>query len=539
MSNPQNRYTLVGMATETSPEALSQIPGVRIVTQAKEGQQTVWRDGIATTTPDVALDWDPAHRWRQMEKPVRGTQKRPIRELRRMAREEGYVLVLDRSRPATEEQVRQEEFLFGGPIFYSNDLPNFPPTVPLRGVAIHYNPMHRSLAVRGELNPTIGYGTTHGTFDKVEEMRVFRQYAPEDIAASSDFSDVFAKRPELEAARADLAKRVREYLVSEPASSRTKELKKKLSDFLNSVHEAARTEHPDGYFLKSSEDWATTESDQLITSDTFSPGDYADTFLYFLSGLRGKPNPHRNLRGHVLESENSFIYMVHDLVSGGQTALLQGKLPVKESTQGNNIEFRVDVFQGEVVNSTFRMGYEAYPKEQREAADFVRKFLAKFPDRIRYMSAGFDVVQLKDGSYKIIESNAGTASSMALPDTYPITANIALSNFLGRRTPLMVELDKAYAGGVDARAKYLGQLKSRQKNWPSDVSLPADEVLVYFRDKAIADFEKLSPRDRANPKNDPYLVLAELLKHPDSPSGKNLWDLAYTAHEYWLRENRR
>jgi hypothetical protein len=528
LNRPEASQPVVGLFGEQGPKELSQLNGVESVTASFQDRLATWCNGCQLVQDrEIPLDYALAGVYSFRERPQWRTRFRPLDQIRKLAQERGVTVVMNRSRPESEAQIRREEFLFGAPVFYSEDLPEDSGIVHIPGVALHFLPSSRSLAVRGQLNPLQGSSNVHGSLDKIEEMRILRKYAPLAVADSAPAARLIGGET-LVAKRAEAFRRISEFLLRPRTAWTTRRLKSSLREYLQECHNLFSQRFPKGYYVKWRFDYATRESAQLTTSENFQSPDRINHFVDFIDLAKQlfpfwETLDHPAIDAFLYEMTDSRILALHDLLYGGNNVLVQAALPVHISPYKNNIEFRVDVFQGEVVGSDFRSGLELWPNRRDRAEEFIRSVLRGLPTPYRTMSAGFDVVELKDGSFRIVECNVGTRGSFILPDTEIIRANQAISRFLDHPTPLMLELDAAYAGGKESQARYLKQVAATSPH-PSNenlVELEKTDVFRYFRDRYFEDWSKQnrSPLSRlGNPLNPQLKALAT-----EAGLDKNKW----------------
>ncbi len=538
--NQPEHSPLIAQLTLSGPRQISAIPGVAEVTQAQPETLQVWKEGRSWhRVRESLMDNDLSGNWLERATPLRGMGRVTLKQIRQTARDYGVLIVLNRSRPASEAELSKEAFLFGGTVFYADDLPADPGTLEMPGLALHFLPNARSLAVRGTLNPLQSRGKALAEMNKREEMRVFERYAPEAIAPWIPADKLFTTWPGLEQQRVEALNEVNAFLSIRSASlSQVRILNKKLRSFF----EMAVATLPDEmrkFFIKHRYDSASMESGQLWNYRNFQAVKNARAFYKALKSAKNETG----LRGNLLDNvgfethwEDDYrLLILRNLLLGGDEVFFQQFLPVRRSHYGNNIEFRVDVFQGRVVGTNFRYNLEYFPEEGEQAARFVAGVFARLPSRYRTLSAGLDVVQLVDGTFRIIEGNFGTASSFCLPDTMPIYANTALSNFLGKPTPLIRYLDSAFAKGLSAQAKVLVDAYADEPDADDDeaVGLTREDIFTYFRDRYVDNWRATPQLSRTMAT--PYQSLRALLFLAGGQNDPGLAYLAQTAADYVAR----
>jgi hypothetical protein len=299
----------------------------------------------------------------------------------------------------------------------------------------------------------------------------------------------------------------------------------------------SKNRFPEGAFLKWKNDAATREGDQMMTTFSSDPQTIAQAFLSDLKSVKGHFEGAKSLDNPALlealvEQNDSRSMLVYSLLEEPRAVLVQQKLDVAKSPSGSIMEFRVDVLGGHVSNALFRSGYDYFPEEAQGAQRFVKRFLDKVPERYKYMSGGFDVVMLKNGEYRIIETNPGTMSAMISPDTYPIDANTAFSNLLGRPTPLMQSLEKLYKDGVDAQAAQIRKLRKNVETKASLKDIPQDDLMFWLRDRYMQDFRKNPTRENGQKI---LSKLRELIAKANKKNDDDFQELYKSAADYVRR----
>jgi hypothetical protein len=185
---------------------------------------------------------------------------------------------------------------------------------------------------------------------------------------------------------------------------------------------------PQGYFLKGVRDYNT--GGNLPTNKT----DFSRAYKGFIEEYKPlyeklrKENPDHDLQpqlsGHPFQSGRT----LEALMDNPESVIVQEKLPLKKYTQKQLPlneqpfqEFRVHTVKGKVIpgGSSHRwsdLHNITDRKTMLQAEAFVQKVFDQLPDEIKKGTAlSPDVVQLQDGSFRIIEMNAGGDSGFLHP----------------------------------------------------------------------------------------------------------------------------
>jgi hypothetical protein len=235
------------------------------------------------------------------------------------------------------------------------------------------------------------------------------------------------------------------------------ELPKTMADrpaFVEKLQAKLNEKFPQGYFLKGVRDYNT--GGNLPTNKT----KFAEAYQGFVKEYQPlveklrKDHPNDDLQpmlnNHPFQSGRT----LHALMENPESVIIQEKLPLKKFTKKNLPlnkqpfqEFRVHTVKGQVIpgGSAHRwsdMHTITDRKTMKAAEAFVQTVMDKLPDEVKKKAAlSPDVVQLEDGSFKIIEMNAGGDSGFLHPVTegMPIfkPAHNMVEAVTGRETDLM------------------------------------------------------------------------------------------------------
>jgi hypothetical protein len=404
-------------------------------------------------------------------------------------------------------KVRELEELYGARIFFAGDLPADAGMVHLPGVVLHIGPGMHALKVRGDSNPLLGQGQLLGQIDKVTEARWILSVDPKGMAPSLSWQEVLEHQggasSKFEAMDKSLRRDIEAFLAGKSEVSRG-QLESRVSAAIRECFSVSEREYPPGAYIKWRYDYATRESGGIVTTFDSDPGEMARVYVKDLVALRERHGSRMPIANPSIDKElsESKSIIANSVIARPQDILVQQKLPLRETKLGRMMEFRVDVFDGHVVNTTVRSGFEYYPDEAAAAREKVRSFMEKNEGRYRYFTGGFDVALLDDGAAKpspksarIIETNPGSRSLNIDPTGSPVDANKALANFLGRPTPVLSEFEFAYEQGTEAQISLLKDFPGSPKNINIFSAMPAYEGLIWLRDRTMEDWRRKPTRE--------------------------------------------
>ena len=402
--------------------------------------------------------------------------------------------MLSGRKPSSAKAIEDLEFVWGGHIFFAGDLRDGTSIVEIPGVVLHIDPSDKSMAVQGDMNLLLGRGRMLQKLNKVSESYWVRGIDPTAMAPAEKASDLYSSQNAEAVAKARrLASSTVEAYLETRTPAQLKAVTLAVESFLEAVIAAAKSDFEPGAFFKGKNDYATRESDGIFMSSSMDPTAMAKAYAADLKGLAAgygrKAIPNDDVDEWMDDAYTAAATMTHHLLAHPEDVLVQQKLDLAKTDAGNLMEFRVDVFDGHVVNASFRYGLEFHPDEAAGAGKMVQKFFDKAPKGDRYFTGGLDVAMLKDGTFKIIETNPGTQSSFIDSGTYPISGNLAVSKFLGHPTPLLMRLMVEYAGGPKTQAEFLSTLRSTESEAVTSLDqLTKFEFLVWVRDKYLGEW---------------------------------------------------
>ena len=489
----------VGEVDPISAAQLSRVEGVASITRESSDGIDIWRDGKKSRLV-VPEDYEPetdAQLWNGLRAPVRGTPPRDLPAIRQMAREKGVTIVISSRRPATQAMIRDIEELWGARVFFAGDLTESSSLVEIPGVVLHIEPSPKSLEVQGELNILLGKDKMLGKLNKVTESYWVRAIDPNAMAPALRASELLLKQggSAYSKQRRKLNAQVRRFLQTRDFSALA-DIQQDTQAYLSHVIEKSNAEYESGAFIKGKDDYATREGDAIFTTGSMQPGKMALEYIKKLrsfveeSKKRTPIEPDR-LDLYFRDDATPPAVMTHNLIMHPEDVLIQQKLDIAKTDADNLMEFRVDVFDGHVVNSSFRYGLEYFPEEAQGAGKMVQRFFNRAPKAARYFTGGLDVCMLKDGTFKIIETNPGAQSSFINAATYPISANEALSKLLGKRTPLLKKLDEIYSNGPTAQVQFLMTLGVREADGLTSIrDITKFDFLSWLRDRYLDEWTR-------------------------------------------------
>ncbi len=504
LGRPEPGKALPGEANPRDLRSLSRVRGVSSVerTSATRHKVYVWRDGkrssrAAPETPEPS-DFE---LWTNAPTP-RGTPPRTLAAIRRAA-EKGVTIVLPGWRPVDEEGVRDNEKLYGARVFYAEDLADNSTPVKLPGLVLHISPSPKSFLVRGDLNPLLGQGRLLARLDKVTESEWVRSVDPSFMAEGLTGQALVEKRAGAFRSRQAKARRLIEEYLGNLDEAGADKRQREIAGLVKEFFRLSREEFPKGAFFKFRTDYATREKASMVATFLSDPDEMAAGYLSDLKIIKDYLGVHPisaldpELR-RLMTDGPSRTAVIHSLIARPGDVLVQKKLGLAKNRRGELIEFRVDVLDGHVVNSEFRYGWDYRPDEENQAKQLIESFLAKLPEKDRYFSGGFDVAKLRDGSYVIIETNPGTQSVNLDTSRYPTLGNRALSNLLGKPTPLLRKLEQLYQAGVQRQASFLRRLPLGNNDAKESIqNMNAEDAMEWFRARYVQDWRKAGGGHRA------------------------------------------
>lgn len=198
--------------------------------------------------------------------------------------------------------------------------------------------------------------------------------------------------------------------------------------FVKALQTKLNERFPQGYFLKGVRDYNT--GGNLPTNKA----DFAAIYQGFLNEykplyekLRAE-NPEHDLQPQLSSHPFQSGRTLEALMDNPESVIIQEKLPLKKFTEKKLPlneqpfqEFRVHTLKGKVIpgGSSHRwsdLHNITDRKTMAQAEAFVQKVFDQLPDEIKKGTAlSPDVVQLQDGSFRIIEMNAGGDSGFLHP----------------------------------------------------------------------------------------------------------------------------
>lgn len=420
--------------------------------------------------------------WLELREPFSGARPRGLEAIRRAARRDGLVVVIDGPRPKHQWRVDALEFMYGAKIVFAGDFPAGAPIVRGKGVALHPDLTPKLANVyRAEINPHMGYERLHGSLNKWHEY-VFAESVesgamPRTVRAV-DLKEALPARPEAMA----MLERLERGELNRADINRWTEI---VSRFLS----AASREFSEGAFIKHVGEFATKDKNsQLMTWKA----DARKIASIGLRKLKGQSLNSVEAQEAINASSGAEARFMNALLREPQSILVQSRLDIAFTDLGKPMEFRVDFVDGEAVRALPRHSSEFYPHEAELAKKFLTGFFAKAPMQYRYLSGGADVIFLKNGEMKFIEFNFGAQSEFIDAGAgYPVIPNLYMSALLGEPTPLIRELNGLLSQPVVEQARYLKKLdRVLGKGKWGDYSGVSFEAVRYLRDLRLMEWSK-------------------------------------------------
>jgi len=422
-----------------------------------------------------------------------------LEEVREVIRAKGLFTVFPGTRPPPD-RVRELEAMHGTPLVFAGDFQRGsgkeePPakTYRLPGVALHFGD-YGSWGmdhIIGDLNlHNVLKDASDRMAGKVDEVKILNRHAPGVMPPTKFVNDLLRKNPALARSRTRTRK-----LIESLAT--TADLRKELENYVALFYGVVGAEFPEGSFFKLEGEFKTGDADTLLTSFSTQPNDLVDPFLRSYAQLRGRAAAKEitvedlteSLDGHA----NRKIDLLGRLLYSPAEVLVQRKIDLDHTPLGYPYEIRIDVLGGIPLRPTMRHSWEYLPPELGEAA---RKFLQeqvlnKLPGDLRRSAAGYDLMVLKDGSFTVVESNAGPMSGTIMGDLNPVLTNTAISELTGNSTDLIQHLEKLFHADVKTQLSALAQPIQFHAalGSPELVEKNRASVFAWLRDRYVAEWK--------------------------------------------------
>lgn len=423
-----------------------------------------------------------------------------LRQVQDLIRDKGLFTVYPGRRPSPH-RVAVLEAMHGTRVVFAGDFErgapaDVPPTQThrLSGVALHvgdYVELGMDHIV-GELNlHNILKDPSDLMSGKVSEVKVLRRYAPGVMPSTKLYNELLADYPRLAKARGQIRKMIQDLVLS-------MELRPALETYVFDFFEMANREFPMGSLFKLEGEFKTGDSDTLLTSYATQPQDVVDAFLRAYAQLRGrvlskKISPDDLVVGLAQNSARK-IDLLGRMIFNPEEVLIQQRLDLAHTPLGYPYEIRIDVLGGIPLRPMMRHSYEYLPSEIGEGA---RKFLsqqviAKLPDSLQRSAAGYDVMRLNDGSFSVVESNAGPQSGTIAGDLNAIPTNVAISELVGSPTDLIQFLESVFLGSLDTqRAVLLDPVSTHLAlSDPALLEKNRANLFAWLRDRHVDEWKK-------------------------------------------------
>jgi len=257
-----------------------------------------------------------------------------------------------------------------------------PLVLPGESIVYHRRHIHKK-TIQGLYNPGLENELIQQVMEnKIFEAKLLNQYAPGVMPRTLSLPEVLADRP-----------------------LRIENLKILLD-----------SRFPEGWVMKGAWDLG---SELTIITDSVDIGTEAGKAdLTFERKLRAIQKKFAGLDPETLDAELKELpgylgWKIKKLLLNPSLVMIQSRLKIKK-------EFRVEVQGGQILGNGSTVERYAYLNDKnlepssgevRMAEEFVRSVLRKLPSPLQAMPFGFDVALLDDGSWAVIETNAGGNSS--------------------------------------------------------------------------------------------------------------------------------
>lgn len=366
---------------------------------------------------------------------------------------EPFYRIIDGARPSAR-QMKIDRYRYGAQILYTGDAPNGP--VHVRGTVWHSN-LSEARFFMGDHNPVVDQKELLSRIEnnKWEEAKLMMASVPDAFPKTENMADILA------------AEGLTDSLKGSPLHLR------KLSGLL-------RERYPQGFFLKPIAGFNSAGT--FPTEKT----DFAVDYQNYLSNV--KPKLERFLKktgdpvGAHLELkglENYSGRVLDYLTTRPEIVIIQEKLEPVFGSDHRAIEYRVHVMEGQVLSGGTQNRWEdgrfISAEEISRVEEFTQATINRLPKKMRKMCFALDVLKTQNGTFKIIELNAGGESGYLYPDTDIWVTQLLAAHYRGEATPLLKAFEKIRsARTLESQERGLSELLKRQELRGLE---PASEVL--------------------------------------------------------------
>ncbi|MDZ4661664.1 MAG: hypothetical protein SGJ18_08595 [Pseudomonadota bacterium] len=372
--------------------------------------------------------------------------------------------------------------LFGAPVLaVGGDTPRSPKKI--KGVVVHLGDSEfLKKYVVGESNLTKGYRDYYKKFDdKIHEYNVMSKIDPDIMPASTVFSDYVPEISETTAGRQLLKdiKSIKSRLMSNPAFKIEAAEKAHLISYVEKFIELVHRDFPGGAIIKLAGEFQSADTGIILKSNQINASEMVDEFNQSFLKLRHEvlsKNKSKQLSEKDFSKDEAATKF--DKNWSFINALVFGEYETVMAQKKENIvrEGRLSMANGRILNAVDRF-YRPWgpPDLFTKASAVLNEFIAKakksgFP--MDKMSGGVDFALLEDGRIVILDFNFGAMDGFLDGINSPITANMFMSNVVGRRTNLLVELsqardlilEKKWRLILNLSRKYLGHLNATDRS---------------------------------------------------------------------------
>ncbi|MBL7554368.1 MAG: aldehyde dehydrogenase family protein [Bdellovibrionaceae bacterium] len=485
--------------------------------------------------------------WENLKFPQQTNTETGLIPLRSAIASSNLYRVINGNQPPSSNEVSRLEYFYGSELVFAGDhisgRGNSISHIP--GVALHVTMPEEGPnllnSVRGDVNPHLGRGLLTGILDGNKRIEYFVAEAikPGVMPATETFGSLKNEgvlTPDFEKMRNEIKSKVEEMLkAGQPLKAEQyTDLKQNVVALVQNIFSSIRNRFPKGAYFKNFDDFATADLGIQITSFSSNPMHIAQQFVMRLNEVlvngKSKKDLFESFNFNPYETGAKFVLYT---LEKPDSIIAQVRENIAKTSQGHNLEFRVDFISGETFHTKLRFSREYYPKESADAATFLNDFFRAAPPELRHMSGGADIAKTVDGRWIIIEFNFGSSSGTLMPKYFILDNHESISAIQGHDTRLLSDLKHSLALGKTEIIKYFKSLKLDREPWnkKSIDDLSAVEYGRWLRDQFLKKWQTDPTRESANKTLD---EIKEILTSR-GPPGEDLQRIIEGAEQFFER----